>query len=142
MPRKPRNRGILRKDSGIGLSDDQLTHLIKGWCWLDSTFPFESETHRKECWERHKRAIFNMMSDNWRDAGFKPHLLCGERPEAFYEFETVPARKSGQNVPEYLDEFGLWFTDEKRKYLAMVERKEKFYQALRDVTDLAEVRSG
>ena len=140
MPRKPRNRGIQRKDKGIPLTNPQLEHLIFGHTWLDQEFPFESEKDRREFWERHKRDIFAMMSADPETPGFVPWLRVGMRPAAFFEYENHPPLKDGQTVPEYLDEHQLWFTNEKQRYLKMTSAIEKRLKGLREVVDLTEFR--
>jgi hypothetical protein len=160
MPYRPHKRVIKRKDDRVPLTDPQLEHLIFGHTWLDDYFPFESEEHRRQCWERHKKEIMAMMTDDENSTGLKPYLLVGMRPEAWFEYEAVPKRKitarkhrpgsspgefeveitEVQSTPDYLDEHQMWLTDEKRKYLAMVERREKFHASLRKITNLAEFR--
>jgi hypothetical protein len=102
-----------------------------------------------------------MMIDD-DPGGFHPRLIVGQRPEAFFEYEDVPPRKitvtkiqpgnikypgglelenrEVQSTPDFLDEHGLWLTDEKRRYLAMVERGEVRENKLRRITDLDERR--
>ena len=140
MPRRPSDRGIQRKDKGIPLTDKQLEHLIFGWTWIDAEFPFQSEEERRQCWQRHSQEIMRMMTDDENSRGLHPYLLVGTRPDSWFSYENVPSLKSGQNVPEYLDEHGLWLTNEKQRYLAMEERKEKLLKSLQGVVDLTEFR--
>jgi hypothetical protein len=104
-----------------------------------------------------------MMTDDEEVRGFKPYLLVGQRPEAWFEYtEGLPERRvtvtkiqpgnikypgglelenrEVQSTPDFLDEHGLWLTDEKRRYLAMVEREEVRENKLRRITDLDERR--
>jgi hypothetical protein len=165
VPRRPRNRGIQRKNETIGLNENQLDHLINGSTWFfktDDAFPFRDENHREQCWHRHKKDILAMMTDDETVGGFTPHLHVGQRPEAFFEYEDVPERtvkvekiqpgnikhpggleienRKVQSTPDFLDEHGLWLTDEKRKYLAMREREQKQFQKLSAIVDLDEHR--
>jgi hypothetical protein len=161
MPYKPRKRSIKRKDDRVPLNDRQLEHLLFGWTWIDNDFPFESENHRRQCWERHKNEIMAMMTDDESDSGLHPYLLVGMRPAAWFEYEDVPERKITtkkhrpgnppgkleveiseiQSIPDYLDEHSLWFTDEKRRYIRMMERKEKQIAGIRNVTNLDDFRN-
>jgi len=140
MPYKPHKRIIKRKDKGVPLSTSQLEHLIFGWTWIDNDFPFESEEHRRQCWERHKDQIMAMMTDDHHSTGLHPYLLVGMRPSAMWEYEPVPPLKRDQSIPEYLDEHGMWLTDEKRRHVRMMERKEKDLKRLHNVKSLEEFR--
>jgi hypothetical protein len=166
VPRRPRNRGIKRKEKTIGLSEDQLDHLIRGKCWpfkTDETFPFESETARAAAWERHKEQIFReCMTDDETRAGYDPFFIVGSRPQCWWEYENPPEREfvtvryqpghpkhegglelertDYEPMERYLDRTGLWRTDEKRRYLAMKERQEKQFQKLSSLVDLDERR--
>lgn len=163
MPKKPRGRGVKRKRQGLGLTNEQLQHLFYGRVWLDDVFPFASEADRRECWFRHKDDILAMMHDDYENQSiFNPRLLYGERPDCWFQYENVPERKvtvtkfqpgnikypgglelenrEVQSTPDFLDEHGLWLTDEKRRYLAMVEGREARENKLRRITDLDERR--
>jgi hypothetical protein len=135
MPYKPNYRGIRRKDRRIPLTDKQLEHLIFGWTWLDSDFPFKSEKDRRKHWQRHSQEIMGMMTDDENSKGLHPYLLVGMRPDAWFEYEDVPPLKDGQTVPEYLSEHDLWLPNEKQNFLAMKEREEKLLKLLGSMTD-------
>jgi hypothetical protein len=167
VPRRPRNRGIQRKEKTIGLSENQLDHLINGSTWpfkTDGEFPFESEEHRRQCWERHREEIFReCQTDDETEGGFHPYFRVGDRPAAWWEYTpNLPKRKSKvvkyqpgntpypdglwlertdyEEMEEYLDRTELWRTDEKRRYLAMKEREQKQLKRLTDIVDLDEHR--
>ena len=166
MPRRPRNRGIQRKQETIGLNENQLDHLIRGYCWdfkTDVKFPFESEEHRKQCWKRHKEEIFReCQTDDETECGFHPYFRFGDRPAAWWEYEKPPERKfttvryqpgnahhpdglwlernDYEPMEDYLDRTNLWRMDEKRKFLAMRAREDKQFQRLSAIVDLDEHR--
>jgi len=135
MPKRPHNRGIRRRNERLPLTNQQLEHLIFGWTWIDDEFPFTSKDERKVCWLKYKDEIFAMMTDDEEVKGFKPYLLVGQRPDAWFTYETVPLRKRWEKIPDYLDRTNLWLPGEREKYVNMKERKEKLYKRLRGMAD-------
>lgn len=162
MPKKPRKK-VGRRGKGIPLSEMQLIHLIHGeWILDDKVFPFESEQHRLQCWERHKTQIFQQCMTE--DASiFKPTFKPGSRPAAWWEYtEGLPERevkvtkiqpgnryypdglwienREVESEPDYLDRTHKWLPGEKQRYVKMVEAAQAEMKKLSKVVDLDEYR--
>ena len=97
MPYKPRVTKI-RKTAGTDLTEDQLQHLLHGWC-LDTMhhpffhengdlqFPFKNDEHRRELYFANKDYLFSLAGQGHVN-GLFTELKAGAKPRAFYDYEV------------------------------------------------------
>ena len=92
----PRKRVRSKKKNRGELTEDQLHHLLIGLCAGDD-FPFKSEEHRRELWERHKAFLITKdlsPDDNLALVDREP----GTRPHAWWNYDAPEPRRIVKNA--------------------------------------------
>lgn len=120
MPTNRRSRRRRRASAGT-LTVNQVWHLDYGRIMLDGPkFPFDSEEHRRACWEAHREELMAGQQVAWDlSEGTKPSP--GWRPLAFWQYDAPEKPRNRELHVDALRRMGLLTAQEEREWAFLPE---------------------